>query len=79
MTPSVAERLAARTEALVAIPSESRGEEAILEEIGGALPTGWTMVADDAVRLAIPERRGGGARACGHGAGRSERPRPPGG
>ena len=45
---TVAERLAARTEALVAIPSESRHEEAILTEI-----------RRDSVLFALPERRPG--------------------
>jgi len=59
VTASVAERLATRTEALVAIPSESRAEGAILEEIDRAIPEAWTTVADDAVRLALPSRRPG--------------------
>jgi succinyl-diaminopimelate desuccinylase len=59
VTPSVGERLAARTEALVAIPSESRAEDAILGELDGAFPEGWTVEADDAVRLALPARRPG--------------------
>ena len=57
VTPSIAERLAARVEALVAILSESRAEVAILDEIERAVPGGWTLVADDGVRLATPERR----------------------
>ena len=56
----MAERLAARTEALVAIPSESRHEGAILEEIRGSLPAGYRVVDDeDSVLLALPERRPG--------------------
>jgi succinyl-diaminopimelate desuccinylase len=55
----MAERLAAGTEALVAVPSESRDEVAILEEIERAVPGGWTVIADDGVRLATPERRPG--------------------
>ena len=59
MTAELGDRLAARTEALVGIPSESRDEEAILEEIERLLPATWTVVAADAVRLALPERRPG--------------------
>ena len=56
----LAERLAARAEALVAIPSESRHEEAILEEIRDSLPAGYRVVDDeDSVLLALPERRPG--------------------
>ncbi len=57
---TVAERLAARAEALVAIPSESRDEEAILEEIRRGLPPVFEVVDDrDSVLLALPERRPG--------------------
>jgi succinyl-diaminopimelate desuccinylase len=57
---TVAERLAARAEALVAIPSESRHEEAILGEIRGSLPSAYRVVDDeDSVLLALPERRPG--------------------
>jgi succinyl-diaminopimelate desuccinylase len=54
------ERLAARTEALVAMPSESRNEAAILAHIRGSLPASLTVVDDeDSVLLALPERRPG--------------------
>ena len=57
---TVAERLAARTEALVAIPSESRHEEAILTEIRRDLPSVFEVVDDrDSVLFALPERRPG--------------------
>jgi succinyl-diaminopimelate desuccinylase len=57
---TVAERLAARTEALVAIPSESRHEEAILTEIRRNLPSVFEVVDDrDSVLFALPERRPG--------------------
>lgn len=57
---AVAERLAARTEALVRIPSESRHEEAILAEIRRHLPATYPIVDDhDSVLLALPERRPG--------------------
>jgi succinyl-diaminopimelate desuccinylase len=57
---TVAEGLAARAEALVAIPSESRHEEAILGEIRGSLPSAYRVVDDeDSVLLAFPERRPG--------------------
>ena len=57
---TLAERLAARAEALVAIPSESRQEAAILTEIGGSLPDTYRIVDDeDSVLLAFPERRPG--------------------
>jgi succinyl-diaminopimelate desuccinylase len=56
----IAERLAARTEALVRIPSESRHEEAILAEIRRHLPSACQVVDDrDSVLLALPERRPG--------------------
>jgi acetylornithine deacetylase/succinyl-diaminopimelate desuccinylase-like protein len=56
----IAERLAARTEALVRIPSESRHEEAILAEIRRHLPSAYQVVDDrDSVLLALPERRPG--------------------
>jgi succinyl-diaminopimelate desuccinylase len=57
---TVPERLASRTEALVAIPSESRDEAAILGSIRDQLP-GALEVADDedTVLLALPERRTG--------------------
>ena len=56
----IAERLAARTEALVRIPSDSRGEEAILAEIRRHLPREYQVVDDrDSVLLALPERRPG--------------------
>lgn len=57
---TVAERLAARAEALVAIPSESRDEEAILTAIRGDLPSVFEVADDrDSVLLAVPERRPG--------------------
>ncbi len=57
---TVAERLAASAEALVAIPSESRQEAAILTEIRGRLPVAYRVVDDeDSVLLALPERRPG--------------------
>jgi succinyl-diaminopimelate desuccinylase len=57
---TVAERLAARTEALVAIPSESRHEEAIFTEIRRDLPSVFEVVDDrDSVLFALPERRPG--------------------
>jgi succinyl-diaminopimelate desuccinylase len=56
----VGERLAARAEALVAIPSESRHEETILAEIRGSLTGAYRVVDDeDSVVLALPERRPG--------------------
>ena len=57
---TVAERLAMRAEALVAIPSESRNEEAILAEIRRDLPSVFEVVDDqDSVLLSLPERRPG--------------------
>ena len=57
---TVAERLAARTEALVTIPSESRHEEAILTKIRRDLPSVFEVVDDqDSVLFALPERRPG--------------------
>jgi succinyl-diaminopimelate desuccinylase len=57
---TVAERFAARAEALVAIPSESRDEEAILTEIRRGLPSVFEIVDDqDSALLALPERRPG--------------------
>lgn len=57
---TVAEALAARTEALVAIPSESRHEAAILAAIQKDLPGSFEVVDDqDSVLLALPERRPG--------------------
>ena len=57
---AVAERLASRTEELVAIPSESRNEAAILTAIRMALPRAFEVVDDeDSVLLALPERRPG--------------------
>ncbi|MDQ4108736.1 MAG: succinyl-diaminopimelate desuccinylase [Actinomycetota bacterium] len=57
---AVAERLAARTEVLVRIPSESRREEPILDEIRRHLPAAYRIVdAEDSVLLAMPERRPG--------------------
>ena len=57
---TLAERLAARTEALVAIPSESGHEEAILTEIRRDLPSVFEVVDDqDSVLFALPERRPG--------------------
>ena len=54
------DRLAARTEAFVRIPSESRHEAAILAHIRSQLPSAFTVVDDtDAVLLALPERRPG--------------------
>jgi succinyl-diaminopimelate desuccinylase len=59
---AVAERLAARTEALVRIPSESRREEPILDEIRRHLPAVCRIVdAEDSVLLAMPGRRPGAA------------------
>ena len=56
----IADRLAARTEALVRIPSESRHEEAILAELRRHLPSAYRVVDDhDSVVLALPERRPG--------------------
>jgi succinyl-diaminopimelate desuccinylase len=58
----VAERLAARAESLVRIPSESRHEAAILAELRGWLPSAYAVVDDqDSVLLALPERRRPGA------------------
>jgi succinyl-diaminopimelate desuccinylase len=55
---AIAGRLAARTESLVAIPSESRHEEAILTEIRRDLPSLFEIADDrDSVVLALPERR----------------------
>jgi succinyl-diaminopimelate desuccinylase len=55
---TVAERLAARAEALVAIPSESKQEGAILTEIRRDLPSVLEVVDDqDSILLALPERR----------------------
>lgn len=57
---TVAERLAARVEALVTIPSESRHEEVILKDIRRYVPSGLQVVDDrDSVLLALPERRPG--------------------
>jgi succinyl-diaminopimelate desuccinylase len=57
---TAADRLAARTEALVAIPSESRHEAAILTAIRKDLPGTLEVVDDeDSVLLALPERRPG--------------------
>jgi succinyl-diaminopimelate desuccinylase len=57
---AVAERLAARTEALVRIPSESRHEETILDDIRRHLPAAYRVVDDrDSLLLAMPERRPG--------------------
>jgi succinyl-diaminopimelate desuccinylase len=54
------ERLAERLEALVAIPSESRDESAILGWIRERLPATFTVHDDrDAVLFAMPERRPG--------------------
>jgi succinyl-diaminopimelate desuccinylase len=56
----LAERLAARTEALVAVPSESRDEAAILAVLREHLPASFAVVdEDDSVLLALPERRQG--------------------
>ena len=58
----LSERLAARTEALVAIPSESGEEAAMLEAVRAQLPGPLTVVDDeDAVLLALPARGAGGA------------------
>jgi succinyl-diaminopimelate desuccinylase len=57
---TTAERLAARVEALVAVPSESRDEAAILTAIRKDLPGSLEVVDDeDSVLLAMPERRPG--------------------
>ena len=57
---TAAQRLAARAEALVAIPSESRHEEAILAAIRKDLPGSFEVADDeDSVLLALPERRPG--------------------
>lgn len=57
---TVAEALAARTEALVGIESESRHEAAILAAIRNDLPGSLEVVDDeDSVLLAMPERRPG--------------------
>jgi succinyl-diaminopimelate desuccinylase len=57
---TVAEALAARAEALVAIRSESRDETAILTAIRNDLPGSFEVVDDeDSVLLALPERRPG--------------------
>jgi succinyl-diaminopimelate desuccinylase len=57
---TIAERLGARAETLVAIPSESRDEEAILTEIRRDLPSAFEVVDDqDSVLLALLERRPG--------------------
>ena len=56
----LSERLAARTEALVAISSESGTEAAMLEAVRSQLPGHLTVVDDeDAVLLALPARRPG--------------------
>ncbi|MGH2640579.1 MAG: succinyl-diaminopimelate desuccinylase [Actinomycetota bacterium] len=56
----VSERLAARTEALVAVPSESRNEAAMLEAVRSELPNVLTVVdEEDSVLLALPARRPG--------------------
>ncbi|HEX5937327.1 MAG TPA: succinyl-diaminopimelate desuccinylase [Actinomycetota bacterium] len=58
----LADRLATLTERLVAIPSVSRDEGAILEEIRRQLPVGFTLIdEEDSVVLALPERRPGRA------------------
>jgi succinyl-diaminopimelate desuccinylase len=54
-----AERLAERLEALVAIPSVSGDEAAILDAIRSQLPPSLTIAEDDAVLSAIPARRPG--------------------
>ena len=60
MVSDRAERLAVTTEALVAIPSVSRDEGAILAAIGERLPDRFHVLDDeDSVLLAIPERRPG--------------------
>ncbi len=57
---TVAEALATRAEALLAIPSESRDETAILTAIRKDLPGSFEVVDDeDSVLLALPERRPG--------------------
>jgi succinyl-diaminopimelate desuccinylase len=54
------DRLAARTEALVEIPSESRNEAAILDHIRAELPSAYRVIdEDDSVLFAVPERRPG--------------------
>ena len=56
----LSERLAARTERLVAIPSESGNEAAMLEAVRAQLPHVLAVVDDeDAVLLALPARRPG--------------------
>jgi succinyl-diaminopimelate desuccinylase len=55
-----ADRLATATEALVAIPSVSRDEAAILDAIRGRLPETFSVVdEEDSVMLALAERRPG--------------------
>jgi succinyl-diaminopimelate desuccinylase len=54
-----AERLADAVEALVAIPSESRDEEAVLAWIRDRLPASFAVIEGDAVLYARPERRAG--------------------
>jgi succinyl-diaminopimelate desuccinylase len=57
---TAAERLAARAETLVAIPSESRHEDAVLTEIRRDVPSVFEVVDErDSVLLALPERRPG--------------------
>lgn len=56
----LSERIAARTEALVAIPSESGNEAVILDAVRAQLPGILKVVDDeDAVLLALPARRPG--------------------
>jgi succinyl-diaminopimelate desuccinylase len=56
----VSERLAARTHALVEIPSESRDEAAILAHIQAELPSAYTVIDEgDSVLFAVPKRRPG--------------------
>lgn len=56
---ALSERLAARTEALVAIPSESGNEAPMLDTVRAQLPGLFTVDDEDAVLLALPARRPG--------------------
>jgi succinyl-diaminopimelate desuccinylase len=59
---ALAERLADRTLALVAIGSESRHEAAILDHLAGNVPRGFRLVdGEDAIRFFLPSARREGA------------------